>query len=480
MNNKTSNTKGQNSSLGTISKSKDKTLSTLINYGTVIAFFGIAILIYLSFFRTKKTNGFENSTTTTTIAETTVTTATTTNNTNNNTNNNTTGNDNGQSTIYDTALKTIFDGNDRMICNILATPTNNICVINDETYIKYNFPVHMIKLIDGTILAVFNDGRLYQKDNILNTMWKGPLQNSLPNDTIPLRMITLGTDLNTLLGIGYDNQLYIKRPNIDKTINLTTSWAKVPNCSNMIYVLFDNESGKLIGIDTNGKLWIKSTTDITSDFTELMTKLDRPVLRLYYDMNGYMLAIDNKFDMYQFSELNWKQSKLQLQRGANSSKIQDILYDNDGRLYGLVFNRMGFILQIMKQDMAFYLGNFLPLDQHVRTSDKKDFIMSDQDIIKSKIGNIDNYLKALSETDTNDEDPNVAYQKMILETRADLKQFCSNRNATSTVNYDNYELLSKVEDNDVAITRLKGIIGNLIKYEPDKERLTEKYPIITK
>jgi hypothetical protein len=435
-------------------KKFDKTLSKLINFGTVIVFFGLTILIYWYFFSGKKITKFE-------CFENPLSNS-------------------SEGTAYELALSTIFGNNPRLICNIIANPNNNICNVNGQSYVKYNFPVHILKLMDNSILAVFNDGRLYKKDAISNTMWQGPIDNSLPNDTIPLRMITLGKDLTTLLGVGYDNNLYIKRPKTDGSINLTEPWQRVPNNTNIIYVIFDNDSGYLIAIDVNGSLWIKTTSDLTSNYTELITRLDRPILRLYYDNNGYMLVIDTSFDMYQFTELNWKNSPLNIQRGANNSKLQDILYDNDGRMYGLVFNQTSYILQIMKQDMAFYLGNFIPLDQQITNSNTTEFVMSDQDILKSKTGNISDYLQSLTEIDTVDEDPNVAYQKQILQTRADLKSYCANRNSIMKTNYDNYDLLSQVEENTDKIDNLKDIISNLIIYEPDKARIIEKYPIISK
>jgi hypothetical protein len=69
---------------------------------------------------------------------------------------------------------------------------------------------------------------------------------------------------------------------------------------------------------------------------------------------------------------------------------------------------------------------------------------------------------------------------MILQTRADLRQFCKSRNnGASNSNFDNYDLLSKVESNDDKIANLKNIINDLIIYEPDKARILEKYPIIS-
>lgn len=430
---------------------KDEMLSRLINFGTVIGFFALAVLIYIYFFNKPKISTFES------LIEPF-----------------TESND----TIYETSLKNLFEDSPRLLCSMLPNIDSSVCNVDGNQYIIYNFPVHMIKLIDGSILAVFNDGRLYTKDNIFNTMWQGPLNNSLPNDNIPLRMVTLSTDLNTLLGVGYDNKLYMKQPDTNGNLNLIASWRVVPNNNNIIYVLFDNETGYLISIDTQGKLFYKQSSDLTSNNIELINRLDRPVLRLYYDINGYMLAIDDNFDMYQFSELNWKNSTLNTKRGANSSKLQDILYHNDGRLFGLVFNPDSYMVQIMKQDQAFYLANFTPLEQSISLENSSEFVMSDQDIILSKTGNIKAYLEAINASDAADSDPNIAYQKQIMETRAKLKQFCATRNSTTSSNYDNYDLLANVEQNTDRIMQLKNIINNLIAYEPDKNRIIEKYPVI--
>jgi len=390
---------------------------------------------------------------------------------------------NGNNTVYENSINALYGDNIRLKCSLIPSMNNNtnICQINGIPIVIYNFPIHIIKLFNGSILAVFNDGRLYQKDSMLSTIWAGPITNSLPQDTIPLRMITLSTDLVTLLGVGYDNILYMKKPDSKGNLNLTGVWKKVPNNSSIIYVLFDNYTGFLISIDTNGKLFTKSSADITTNNTQLVTKLDRPVLRLYYDINGYMLIIDNNFDLYQFNDLNWKTSELNISRGTNNSKIQDLLYDNDGKLYGLIFNSDAFMVQIMKQNAVFYLADFVNLDQIISSSTDNKFAMSDQDIIKSKIGSLSSYLAKIYENDTTDDDPNFAYQKQILENKAKLRKFCANRNITSgNLNYDNYDLLASVDKNNDKISDLKSILNNLLVYEPESDKIKDKYSSVFK
>jgi hypothetical protein len=401
----------------------------------------------------------------------------------NNTITNVINNKASNNTIYENSLQTLYGNNIRLMCGILPTIGNktNVCSVGNEPFVIYQFPIHIIKLIDGKILAVFNDGRLYLKDSMTSTIWSGPITNSLPNDIIPLRMITLSTDLVTLLGVGYDNILYIKAPDNSGNLNITTPWVQVPNNSNIIYILFDMATNYMISIDINGKLFTKNSFDITTINQELVSNINRPILRLYYDLNGYMLLIDNKFDLYQFTDINWKTSAINVSRGANSSKIQDLLYDNDGKMYGLVFNPDSFIIQIMKQTEIFYLSDFFPIDLQLKsnTSTPPDFVMSDQDIIKCKIGSIYEYLSMTDADDPNDDDPNFAYQKQIIESQAKLRNFCATRSVTyGSNNYDNYDLLASVDNNNDKIKQLKEIINNLISYEPTGSAIKEKYPII--
>jgi hypothetical protein len=468
-----------NNSLHNTNNKKDKILQTFINIGTVICFFVVVIIIYKLFIKADYSKlikeGFyskENKDTFINTNDTPDTTDTT--------------NSSEPNTIYETSIINIYGENKRLICSMIPTidKNSNICKVDNKAYITYKFPIHLLKLIDDSIIAVFNDGRLYKKISMESTIWEGPLQNSMPQGTIPLRMVTLSTDLNTLFGVGYDNVLYVKKPKTEDQgggMNLLSKWMQVPNNANIIYVLFDNKTNYLISIDINGKLFTKTSHDITVDNEELITLLDRPVLRLYYDLNGYMLAIDDKFDLYQFTDIDWKTTPLQVKRGANSSKLHDILYDNDGKLYGLVFNSDAFMLQIMKQNEVFYLGDFYPLNTNL-SSNKSNFVMSYQDIIKAKIGSLYDYLNSTINDDLEtDDDPNFAFQKQIIETKGKLKQFCANRGSnTQNIQYDNYELLANVENNNDKIIKLKNIINNLMLYEPERMNIQDKYSILQK
>lgn len=449
---------------------KDKLLQTLVNIGTVILFIFIVVVIYKLFIvrNTNLREGFQDKKKIKDTFENTL---------------------NYKKTIYEKSLENVFINNKRLLCNMIPSmnENTNICKVDNEPYIIYKFPIHIIKLIDGSILSVFNDGRMYQKDTMTSTMWKGPIENSMPQGTVPLRMITLSTDLKTLLGVGYNNILYVKESkelNEGGGLNLSGEWKQVPNNSNIIYVLYDNKTNFLLSIDINGKLLTKQSFDITSDNTELNTKLnDKPILRLYYDLNDNVFFIDTQFELYKFRDTNWKTSEIRDRRDVTGDKLQDIIYDNDGKLYGIVFNPNTFIAQIMKQTSTFYLSSFKPL--HLLSNTDKwstNFVMSDQDIIKSKIGSIFEYIiNTTNYQNKNDDDANFAYHKNIIESKNELRQFCANRGSnTQNINYDNYELLSSVENNSQKINKLKNIIQNLLVYEPEKDTITEKYSILNK
>jgi hypothetical protein len=439
-----------------VDKGVDKYLQTIINIGVIVLFVIIVYLIYKYFIE----NDYRRLALESFIDNEIITTQPATND---------------NKTVYEMALDKMYSNNQRMMCNMLPTINRSLCKIKDVPFVPNHFPVHLIKLPDSSILAVFNDGRLYSKTSLTATLWQGPLEKSLPKSTIPLRMIALGTDLETLLGVGFDNILYIKRPDTKGKLDLKADWQQVPNNSNIIYILFDNETNYMISIDIRGKVLIKSTADLTTYSKELPTLLDRPILKLFYDLNGYMLALDTEFDLYQFNEKNWKQSPLNISRGHNSSKIQDIIYHNDGKLYGLIFNSDNNSLEMMKQLEIFYLSDFIPLEMKLSKDSNSNFVMTDLDIIKAKNGSINDYTSKSLEDDDKDDDPNYANQKQILDNTAKLRQFCAERSSKFN-NQDNYELLSKVDDNKDKIGQLKNIINTLLKYEPEKDKILQKYP----
>ena len=160
-------------------------------------------------------------------------------------------------TIIEKRINTLFTQSIRMRCNMIPASSNVECEIEGNSFVRYIFPIHMLPMPDSSILAVFNDGRLYSKNNLLNNQWQGPLKNSIPFDSVPLRMITINYKDNSLLGIGYDNRLYAKQADSTGNINVQGIWTLVPNNDDIIYCFTDIDTKKLVSIDVTGKLLIK-------------------------------------------------------------------------------------------------------------------------------------------------------------------------------------------------------------------------------
>jgi len=378
-------------------------------------------------------------------------------------------------TIVEKSLKEIYQGSTKLICNMMPTIDTNLCMVEGKPMVKYLFPIHFLKLPNTAILAVFNDGRLYMKNDITDKMWKGPLKNSIPFDSVPLRMITISYRDNSLLGIGYDNNLYAKQANAIGGINIYAEWVLVPNNQDLIFCMVDQQTKKLVCIDVNGSISTKETQDITSGLVPI-TDVSAPVLKLFYDENGYMLALDTKFNLVQFKIRDWKASSLNYDKGINKTRVFDIMYDNDGKLYGLVFVPGAGILEIMKQQQIYFMSNFVPLEFHADSSlHSSNFSMNDMKVILYKTGvnmieDNNNY-----GTDHNkDEDLNYAYMKSMMDDKKRLREFCKNRGIGSVAKYENYEMVNRIQEQGKKIKELNKIISNLMEYEPDKHEIQEK------
>lgn len=378
-------------------------------------------------------------------------------------------------TIVEKSIKEIYQGATKLICNMAPTIDTNLCMVEGKPMVKYLFPIHFLKLPNTAILAVFNDGRLYMKNDIKDKMWKGPLKNSIPFDSIPLRMITISYRDNSLLGIGYDNNLYAKQANAVGGINIYAEWVLVPNNQDLIFCIIDQDTKKLVCIDVNGSISIKETQDITSGLVPI-TDVSVPVLKLFYDENGYMLALDTKFNLVQFKIRDWKNSSLNYDKGINKTRVFDIMYDNDAKLYGLVFVPGAGMLEIMKQQQIYFMSNFVPLEFHTDSSlHSSNFSMNDMKVILYKTGvNMIEDNNDYGSDHNRDEDLNYAYMKSMMDDKKRLREFCKNRGLGSVAKYENYEMVNRIQEQGKKIKELNKVISNLMEYEPDKHEIQEK------
>lgn len=374
-------------------------------------------------------------------------------------------------TIYEKSIREIYGNsaaNSIMLCNLLGEN----CASN-----RKRFPVNIIKHIDGTILAVFNDGNMYSKEYMNDKLWYGPLKNSMPNNgEVPLRMITIAPNGFDLLGVGYDNQLYIKRADgSNNNLDLEIPWQLVANNRDIIYVLTDPQTTHLIAINTDGQLLINTKYELESDF-EQATKLQIPILRACFDNNGYMLVITPDLKLYQMNDIDWRNSNIDYNKGANPTNVLDILYDNDMKLWGLVPIGNAGIIEIYKQRQIYYLSKFLLPDIETELGTAKNtFLMNDKEIIKAKTG-VDMSIREAETGDSLDDDVNYANMRQILENKKKLRAFCASRSLVDpnkSTNYRDFELEDQINVNNNKLVDMKKIVSTMLKYDPDSKNITQ-------
>jgi hypothetical protein len=397
-------------------------------------------------------------------------------------------------TLYETSLKTAFAQYPKFICNILPISNENDCKKTDGSlYTRDLYPVHIIKVFDGNYLAAFNDGKIYTKDSINDKFWSGPLAMSMPEDTQPLRMINLTAD-GTLLGVAYNNKLYKKLAPTNQKLKgykkFETRWQLIPKCDNIIYAMYLSDSSsnssntandQLIGINTTGMLVNKSVANMASNEFTVMSNEPFPVLKIYFDKNGFMLGIGADFKLYKKASLDWSTSTFDLLEGGNPTLINDVIYDNDAKLFGLVMLPTMGLLELQKQQQTYYLSAFLPMEFTVVSKDSKESqntnVITDLDIIKFKTGaNLSN-LVGVADPLLLDNPPDIVDNLLKFESEGKLRQFCVDKGYLSKSEYQNYELLNKINDQKSKIGKLNDLLASLITQDPDKAKIQEINPL---
>ena len=376
--------------------------------------------------------------------------------------------------VYEEGLVEKYKDNPVLLCNLIPIFTKNVCSINNNPIIKYKYPISMMKLPNGNVLSVFNDGRMYEKNKIQDRMWNGPLKNSLPNKKIPLRMVTLNTKGTILYGIGYDNLIYAKPENEQQSISTDSEWELVIGIENVIFLMFKFEESKnysrIIIINSEGQIKISNTDKFNSGFQNYGV-ITTPVVKLMYTYDNYMMAITNKFELRMFDNKEWESSDFSSKYGANPNNVLDVMYDYDELLFGIVILPNSNSVEIMKQEDSFPVEPFVPLEINRFKDSNINIRMSDKQIIKSKMG-VSPYDNILDE-DTLDNDINIAHQKQILKDKERLRKFCLAKGLGKDINYKNYDILKEIDSNNEQIEKLNKVILNLIKNDPNKKKIQE-------
>ena len=377
-------------------------------------------------------------------------------------------------TIYEKAIKLNFKDYPALICNMIPTMKSSECRIAGNKIVKYKFPVHIIKMIDGNHLAVFNDGRLYKKHKLTDKMWQGPLRNSMPNRHIPLRMINTNIDGTKIIGVGYDNNVYEKLGNENSVIDYEGEWKRLPGLTDVIFIMFKHDESvdkyRYVVINTSGKIKITRDDKSTSDLIDYSIE-DTPVLKLFGDPKGYMNVIDSQFRIRTFEDKKWDGSLLSNKYQPAENQITDAIYDNDALLFGCVILPKMNTVEVMKQEEAHFTAKFVPFEMNRYLDSSLDKRIADRTIVKSKLGTFTK--QGLLEEDALDDDINMAYNRQMLLDKKRLRDFCANRGFRTDVNYKNYKILAQIEDNNQKIDKLNGIIKDLISFDPDQKAIQD-------
>jgi len=352
---------------------------------------------------------------------------------------------------------------DGLNISCLINTRNNDCKLIDNIFPKSKlYPLHIIRTTGGGFLSVFNDGKLYLNDNIeQENLWRGPLVNSEPKKNVHLLMVTYDRT-GILIGVGSDHLLYVKtKDDFESPWNMTP----IPNSGCVTYVMFDKDH-RLLGIGLDGFIVKKKTDNITSNWEAPKEEYRIPMLKIYWDINGHMMGIGSNYKLYQKALPTWEASKWKVQ--TTVEQLADVIYDADGRLYGIVLDKVNDMIELRKQNQAYYTSQFYPLDDNEVEGVN---IMNLAQLIQSKMGS--EFQTDLDKSRGDDEliDPSLdeVQQQYILDNQSKLRNLCANKKKIyNSTDYYDFDLQRKIEEQD---SLLKNLNEELNKYS----KLDKKY-----
>jgi hypothetical protein len=412
--------------------------------------------------------------------------------------------DNQERTIYQEAYDSISEDklSPMLKFNLKIDPRGKTTDDTGKVFERLLVPIHVTPLLDGRVLAVFNDGRLYLKKNLFNDqLWLGPLDNSLygsQENGVGMRMVMI-FPLNKnyerqirLIGVGQDNCLYFK-----DTEDLQSQWIKSETNETgndkLIYLFSDyhlkedpyypllygiNTEGKIVYKNFNGQNPLNTVEDLDlmnkANFTETNPRINDniKVLKVFWDRNGFMLGIGQDFRLYQKKGIDWKVRPWETaeeSRGTNpgsNTLLIDIIMDYDARMVGLVLdsNNNPPMIRIKKQNLSYYLADF----EEIGNVTVQNRLYNDQEAIKFKTG-VD-WISYLSFEDPDEvlyrsNNLQAIYQRSIMTDRLRLRKLCKDRKPTNNLEVRNFEFERTVQEKEKRINQLTGELEGLLKYD---------------
>lgn len=362
--------------------------------------------------------------------------------------------------------------------------TNIICLIDiDNRDCKHDknqdiaktklYPLHIIRTNNHGYLGLFNDGKMYLNDDIeKENLWRGPLSNSLPKTNVHLLMMTFDRS-GILMGIGSDHHIYVKtRHDLESPWNSTP----VPNSDCVTYIMFDKDH-RLLGLDMDGNIIKKKTEDIKSKWEKPTEENKMPLLKMYWDLNGHMLGIGSDFKLYQKELPSWEVSRWKTK--STNEQLADILYDIDGRLYGIVLDKGIDMIELRKQNQAYYTSIFYPLEDNEIQGVP---MLTLGKIIQTKMGSNFETEEINKDDDNKIVDPSLeeVRQQYNINNQKKLRKLCATKKKIyNETDYYDFDLQRKIEVQDNLISKLNQELGKYTSIDKkylkiqDKEAITD-------
>ena len=406
---------------------------------------------------------------------------------------------------------------------------------------KLIFPVHIIVNFKGNYLGLFNDGLIRKKDSMSNDFWNNPLNNSVANQPtsnfgsndqiVPMRMIGFDGG-NNLIGVGFDNKLYIKNDpsDLDNSNNAAIMMKKDKTYENrwiqrsepyinkdIIYILYkqnnqnitidvNNNKDIALVIDTNGDLFYFSYNNSEETILNPITT-NLSLIKIYFDQYGYLLGISNEFKLYRskkkiyfdttYEDSNDKDLTKETDNDIipneilfdetkfNPTLLLDVIYDYDSRLFGLGIFPARKRTILMKQkyecDNCFFstvFGFSHEVNNFYSNVEENNIKLSKEDLLKLKSG----YDIGITQVKKYPEltDINSAFHKSSLNARKTLRKYCKKyNNNEKNSNTQNFEMISRIEEQEKKIDELNNSIAQMIQFDPDKKKIQEDIGIYT-
>jgi hypothetical protein len=363
---------------------------------------------------------------------------------------------------------TLDKKNNRLVKrNILIYPIHIILLPINPSDKNLSVDVTKKKKFNYLYVALFNNGGLYTKLNLSDRFWNGPLKNSISetnNDYEPMRNISLDKD-GYLLGIDYEGYLYKKPYGLIEPEHkdyYENKWVLVSNTLKMKYIMNkENETYYFIDMDNNLKECIYSGSTLTIKENSAYSITDNlNIEKIYKDHTNHLLLLDENNKLYKsdntVDKINNNNIKIDT-KAFNPSKLVDIIYDFDMKLYGLALTNIN-SLELVKQDLVSYLGVFKKIKEN---EDDKKILLTNNQIINFK-----NNIHIINKEEYETLEDSFFEQKK--NDYIEFKNFCKDRFGN---NYIDAKFLKKKEQNDDVINELKNLKEELLdinKYNMEK------------